>query len=125
VSVVAIAACSSDSGSTDELCQALGENPGFASVFEGFDPTDATAALEQLRTARVELGELKDVAPDEVGDDLQVEIDYVQGLIDALEALEPDADASEVALTVQSVTDVHPDVRDAAATLEQFAKDEC
>lgn len=60
-----------------------------------------------------------------MSDDLQVEIDYVQALIDALEALEPDADSSEVALTVQSVTDVHPDVRDAAATLERFAKDEC
>jgi hypothetical protein len=94
-------------------------------VFEGFDPTDATVALEQLRTARVELGELKDVAPDEVTDDLQVEIDYVQALIEALEALDTDADATEVALTVQAVTDVHPDVPAASETLARFVADEC
>jgi hypothetical protein len=124
LSVVALVACTSASGSTKELCQALREGPGLASVFQGFDPTDATSALEQLRTARVALGDLKDAAPGEVRDDLQVEIVYVQALIDALEPLEDD-DATRVALTIQAVTDAHPDVPTAAATLESFEAERC
>ena len=62
---------------------------GVATTFQGFDPSDPEAALDQLRTARVTLGDLHDEAPDEVRDDLQVEIDYVQALIDALEQVEP------------------------------------
>ena len=125
LSVAALVACSSDSGSTKELCQALNDGPGFSNVFQGFDPTNATAALEQLRTARVGLGDLKDAAPGEVRDDLQVEIDYVQALIVALEPLERDADATEVALTIQSVADTHPDVAAAARTLQTFATERC
>ena len=117
--------CTDDGGSADELCQALSEGQGFASVFQDFDPTDAPAALVQLRTARVELGELKDVAPGDADDDLEVEIDYVQALIDALEPLGAAADAAQVAATIQSVTDAHPEVGPAAARLEAFATQEC
>jgi len=94
-------------------------------VFEGFDPTDAATALEQLRTARVELGTLKDAAPGEVRDDLEVEIGYVQALIDELEPLQDGVDALQVAASVQAVTDAHPDVAAAAATLEAFSTDRC
>ena len=70
------------------------------------------------------LGELLDEAPDEVEDELQVEIDYVQDLIDALEAVEP-RDATAAALEVQAVTEAHPDVDEAATTLAAFAEREC
>ncbi len=92
--------------------------------FQNFDPTDPEAALEQLRPARVELGELIDAAPDEVRDDLQVEIDYLQALIDALEDVTP-GDANASALAVRAVTDAHPDVEEAAAALTAFAEREC
>ena len=93
-------------------------------TFQGFDPTDPEAALDQLRAARVELGDLLDAAPDEVRDDLQVEIDYVQALIDALEEVAP-GDATESALQIQAVTDAHPDVDEASANLAAFAEEEC
>ncbi|MEQ1785959.1 MAG: hypothetical protein ABL966_02815 [Acidimicrobiales bacterium] len=117
-------ACSDDGGSAESLCRAVAEGDGLTNTFQDFDPSDPETALDQLRTARVALGDLLDDAPDEVRDDLQVEIDYVQALIDALEPVDP-GDATEAALQVQSVTDAHPDVDDAATNLAAFAAREC
>jgi hypothetical protein len=123
VLVAIAAACREDDGSAEELCEAVAE-ADVTGVLQGFDPTDPEAALAQLRDVRVTLGELHDAAPDEVRDDLQVEIDYVQALIDALEGVEP-GDATASALEVQAVTDAHPDVDDAAENLALFAEEEC
>ena len=122
--VLALVACSKDDGSADELCAAVAKSDGITSTFQGFDPTDPEAALDQLRQARVALGDLLDVAPEEVRDDLQVEIDYVQALIDALEDV-PAGDDSESALQIQAVTDAHPDVPEASANLAKFSEEEC
>jgi hypothetical protein len=102
----------------------VAEDDTLTTTFQDFDPSDPEAALEQLRAARVALGELHDDAPDEVRDELQIEIDYVQALIDALETVEP-GDATEAARQVQAVTGAHPDVEEAAATLAAFADREC
>lgn len=122
--LLAAAACSDDEGSAESLCRAVAERGDVATTFLGFDPSDPEAALEQLRGARVTLGELHDAAPDEVRDDLQVEIDYVQALIDALEHVEP-GDATDAALQVQAVTEAHPEVDAAAAELAAFSAREC
>ena len=122
--VLGLVACTDDEGSADELCTAVAESDAITSTFQGFDPTDPEAALEQLRAARVELGDLLDVAPEEVQDDLQVEIDYVQALIDALEEV-PAGDGTESALQIQAVTDAHPEVAEASANLAAFADEEC
>lgn len=124
VALLLVAACSDDEGSAASLCRALAERADAAATFQGFDPSDPEAALEQLRAARVTLGELHDEAPAEVRDDLQVEIDYVQALIDALEQVPP-GDATEAALQVQAVTAAHPDVDEAAAELAAFSAREC
>jgi len=121
---LALVACTEDAGSAEELCEAVADTGDLAATFRGFDPTDPEAALDQLRSARVALGDLLDVAPDEVRDDLQVEIDYVQALIDALEDVPP-GDATESALQVQAVTDAHPGVDEASANLAAFADEEC
>ena len=113
-----------DEGSAAALCEELANTEGIASTFQGFDPTDPEVALDQLRTARVTLGNLLDDAPDEVRDDLQVEIDYVQALVDALEDVAP-GDAGESALRIQAVTEVHEGVDEAAATLAAYADEEC
>jgi len=124
LAVSVLAACNDDGGSADALCAAVAEGDGLSTAFQGFDPTDPEAALEQLRPARVALGDLLDEAPDGMRDDLQVEIDYVQALIDVLEPLEP-GDAAQTALQVQAVTDAHPSVAEASATLEAFAERQC
>ena len=65
-----------------------------------------------------------DEAPDEVRDVLQVEIDYLDALIDALEQVEP-GDEAEAALQVQAGTAAHPDVDEAAAELAAYTAGEC
>ena len=120
---LSLLACAKEEGSAEELCTAVASSD-VTSVFRGFDPTDPQGSLEKLRTARVELGDLHDAAPDEVRDDLQTEIDYVQALIDTLEQVEQ-GDATEAALQIQAVTDAHPGVDDASANLAVFAEEEC
>lgn len=124
VGAVALAACGGDEGSAEELCAAIRELPSVTSTFSGFDPTDVDAALEQLREARVVLGELRDAAPAEVRDDVTVEIDYVQALVEGLEGVDGQ-DAEETVAVVQRITDEHPDVQDASAELAAFAEESC
>lgn len=124
MAVTLVAACSDDGGSAEELCRALRDDPSITNAFEGFDPTDVPRALDQLRQARVTLGELRDAAPSEVRDELTVEIDYVQAMIDGLSDVE-DGDAADAVIVVQQVTIDHPDVADAAAELSAYAEASC
>jgi len=120
----ALVACSGDDGSAEELCTAVRSEPSLTSAFSGFDPTDTERALDQLRGARVTLGELRDTAPAEVRGDLTVEIDYVQALVEGLEGVDG-RDTSETVAVVQRITDDHPGVRQAAANLAAFAEESC
>ncbi len=124
VCAVALAACGGDEGSAEELCAAVRGEPGLTSTFTGFDPTDTEAALEQLRAARVVLGDLRDAAPAEVRDDLTIEIDYVQALVEGLEGVDG-RDSEETVALVQRITDEHPDVAGAQAQLAAFAEESC
>lgn len=120
----ALAACRSDKGSIEELCTAVRADRSTVAVFSGFDPSNTERALEQLRAARVTLGELRDVAPDEVRDDLDVEIAYVQALVDGLAGLEG-ADPAQAVEVVRQVTEDHPEVADAAGELASFSEEHC
>lgn len=122
--VTALAACAGDEGSIDELCTAVRADRSTWEVFSGFDPTNTERALEQLRAARVTLGGLRDVAPDEVRDDLAVEIAYVQALLEGLDELEG-ADPAQAVEVVRQVTEHHPDVADAASSLAVFSEEQC
>lgn len=122
--LVVATACSDDSGSAAGLCAAVGDGSGFATTFEGFDPTDPDRALEQLRAARVSLGALQDVAPGEVRDDLSVQIDYVQALIDALEQADP-TNPGEAVREVQDATEAHPEVQAATDRLAKWQAENC
>lgn len=120
----AIAAGCGIGGSTEEFCKAFAGINSPTTRFEGFDPTDAETALERLRPARIDLGKLLEAAPEEVRGDVKAEIDFVQALIDALEAVDP-GDPRRAAAEVQRVTDAHPGVETAAAALATFAEREC
>ncbi|HEX4866469.1 MAG TPA: hypothetical protein VFV32_02460 [Acidimicrobiales bacterium] len=124
VAVALTASCSDDEGSVEALCSALRKDPSIATTFDGFDPTDVETALDQLRSARVKLGELRDAAPAEVKGDLSVEIDYVQALADALDGM-AGRDAADIVATVQQVTADHADVDEAAANLAAFEESSC
>lgn len=120
----AIGSCGGAEGSTEELCEIVRTDRTISTVFAGFDPTDTERSLEQLRAARVTLGELRAAAPDEVRDDLDVEIDYVQALVDGLEGVEG-GDAGMAVEVVRGVTAEHPGVADAAAALAAYSAKRC
>lgn len=122
--ILALVACGGGGGSVKELCTAVRADRSTAAVFSGFDPSDQTRALQQLREARVTLGELRDAAPNDQRHDIDVEIAYVQALVDGLAALtEPDP-AKSVEI-VRQVTAEHPDVARSAAALEAFSHEHC
>ena len=120
----ALVACGGSKGSAEELCAAVRADRSTAAVFEGFDPTDTVKALDQLRAARVTLGELRAAAPDEVRDALDIEIAYVQALVDTLDPMQ-DAEPAQVVEAVRQVTAEHPRVTAAAAELAAFSEEHC
>ncbi len=121
-----LAACSEDSsGSAAELCGAVGDRQSFASTFEGFDPSDPPGAIATLREARVELGDLRDAAPGEVRDDLDVQIDGIQSLLDALEDLGPQASAANAVAAVRGLSDELSGVDKATAALDRWYSEQC
>jgi hypothetical protein len=119
-------ACSDDgSGSAEELCAVLDGGRSFGTLFEGgLDPTDTERSLEQLRVAHVDLEQLRDAAPSEVRDDLEVELDYVESLIEVLETVDPDDPAAVVA-AVNALADQRGAVEAAAIELRAFQTDNC
>jgi hypothetical protein len=120
-----VAACSDEeAGSAEELCATLGDGRQLGTTLEGFDPTDTDTALEQLRDARLTLGQLRTAAPGVVRGDLSVEIDYVQALIEALEEVGPNDPTAAVA-AVRRATEDHPDVQQAADRLEAWSETSC
>ena len=121
----ALASCTSDEGNTEAFCNTLADGQQYPSVFEGFNPTDANNALERLRIARGDLGELEIEVPREIREDLQVEIDYVEALIDGIAALGVGADPDDLTATFQAVTTDHPKVPAAAAALAKFTTTDC
>jgi hypothetical protein len=98
--VVALAGACTDDGGTERSVAALcaaSSGSDLTEVFDGFDPTDTERALDQLRDARLLLGELHAVAPDEPRDALSAEIAYLDALIDALETAPADDPTAAVA----------------------------
>jgi hypothetical protein len=124
LAAVVLVACGGGGGSTEKLCKAVRSDHSIAAVFAGFDPTNTERALEQLRSARVTLGELRDAAPDEVRDDIDLEIDYVQALVDGIDGIDS-GDSAQAVEVVRQVTADHPDVADAAAALSTWSGKNC
>lgn len=127
VTGVTLAGCSDDdSGSTEAFCTTVREDTTVGTVFAGgFDPTDVTRALEQLGAARITLGALRDAAPGEVRDDITTELEYVDALVDTLEAADERQPEAIVAAVQQVTTERADEVTAAAEALATFAREEC
>lgn len=120
-----VGSCSTgEQGSAAKLCAAVRADPSASTLFANFDPSDAPHALEQLRAARVTLGALRRSAPDAMRSELDIEIAYVQDLIDGLSA-DKALDATRAAGIVRQVTAKHPDVSKASAALASYSKEHC
>jgi hypothetical protein len=113
-----------DDGSPEAFCALLADRGRYASVVEGFDPSDVTRSLDQLALARTHLQELWDAAPSEIRDDLAVQVDAVERMIEALETV--DADDSVAAVeALRGVQDELGDVPQSAGNLERWSARNC
>jgi hypothetical protein len=125
VAVTGLGACGDDDdGAVEAFCASVADREALAAVVDGFDYSDRDRALDQMRTARVELGELREDAPGEIRSDLDVQVDATETLIEALEG----APAGDPAATVEAVRAVQPDlaeVEEAGARLEAWTREHC
>ena len=121
-----IVACSDDDGggSADGVCGVLYASPELAQIAEGFDPTDVPRALSQLEAMEVQLELIKDEFPDNVGDSLDEELDYVRKLVAALGAIDPN-DAAAAADAVNGLADEAAEAGLAAGELQRYVDETC
>jgi hypothetical protein len=125
LAATSLTGCGDDDGDAAEtFCPLVADRAGLAAMTENFDPSDRDRALEQLRAIRVELGELRAAAPSEIRGDLDTQIDAVQGLIDALDAVPPGdpAAAVEAVRAAQADMDGLPE---ATSNLEAWTAENC
>ena len=113
------------SGSAEELCARRRRGRRRPPAFQGFDPTDPEAALDQLRAARVDARRpARRRARGGPRRPRRWRSTTCRRSSTRSRSVEP-GDATESALQIQAVTDAHPDVDEAAANLAAFADEEC
>jgi hypothetical protein len=126
LAVVLAGACSEEeSGSPDQLCALVGDGRAFTGLFEqGFDPTDTERALAQLQAAAVDLAELREAAPSEVRDAIDDEVAYVDALLEVVEDVDPD-DPAAVVDAVNALDGERDAAEVAALELQAFQTEHC
>lgn len=92
MSALVLAGCGDDGDSATAFCTAATDVESFAAVFESFDPDDHDAALDAFREARSIEIELRRHAPDAVRADLDLLVQFLDDVVEGLEAADPDAD---------------------------------
>lgn len=86
-----LAACSGDDDDPQAaFCDAASDTESFEAIFEDFDPADVPSALEAFRTARDTEIALRRDAPEAVRADIDLLVQFLDDLVDGLEAIEPD-----------------------------------
>jgi hypothetical protein len=111
-------------GSVEELCALVQDRSRFQRIVDDFDPSDVVRALDQLRTAQLELETLVDAAPSEVRSDLQLQADAVETMIDALESVDPN-DTVAAAEALNAARAQLDDVPAATMRLEAWTREHC
>lgn len=118
-------ACSSTKGgSAAALCQ-LVTSRSFTDVFQkGLDPTDTSRALAQVKAASVDLGQLRDAAPNEVRGAVADEIAYMDAVTKVLEKAKPD-DPGAVVAAVNGLTAQREAAQTASVKLTSYQGAHC
>jgi hypothetical protein len=111
-------------GSVEEFCALVQDRSRFQRIVDDFDPSDVVRALDQLRTAQLELETLVDAAPSEVRSDLQLQADAVETMIDALESVDPN-DTVAAAEALNAARAQLDDVPAATMRLEAWTREHC
>lgn len=86
------AACSDNGGDVATFCTAATDTARFEDVFDELDPTDIDAAIATFEQARNAQIELRTDAPGEVRQDIDVQVNFLDELIEGLQAADPASD---------------------------------
>jgi hypothetical protein len=96
--LVGIGSCTHEKGgSTQELCSVVSAGSFGALFQQGFDPTNTTQALAQLKAASADLAQLRSAAPTELRGAIEDEVAYVDAATKVLQTVSPDDEAAVVA----------------------------
>lgn len=121
---LALGACGDDGGGQESFCARSAEVSEFADTFgAGFDPLDVDAALEAFTEARDEEQALRDAAPEVIRADFDVLIDYLDQLIEGLEAVDPDS--TERPPIYDELRSRSDEVAAASGRIEQYVRTNC
>lgn len=122
IAFAAVAACSGDSGSAEELCARVDDDSQFERVLgDGLQLDDPDRAKEQLAGIDTQLRELRDSAPDELKDDLGVLIEAIGAISDAVDEGSDDA----LAAAQRELDEKRSEIESANAELETFRQTTC
>jgi hypothetical protein len=111
-------------GSVEEFCALVQDRSRFQRIVDDFDPSDVVRALDQLRTAHLELETLVGAAPSEVRSDLQLQADAVEAMIHALESVDP-TDTVAAAEALNAALAEIDEVPAATMRLEAWTREHC
>lgn len=122
--VGSVAACSDDGADPEAFCARSLDASRFAETFsEGFDPADVDGALAAFREARGEEQALRDLAPEAIRSDIDVLIDYLDQLIEGLEAEDPDS--NERPAVYDELRSRRDEVAAASGRIDQYVTANC
>jgi hypothetical protein len=111
-------------GSPEEFCPLVQDRSRFQRIVDDFDPSDVVRALDQLRTAQLELETLVAAAPSEVRSDLELQEEAVETMIAALESVDP-TDTVAAAEALNAARAELDEVPAATMRLEAWTREHC
>ena len=113
-----------DGGAPETFCALVADRARFEQIVDGFDPSDVTRSLDQLRVARSELEPLLEAAPSDVRADLQVQADALDTLVAALETADPGDPTAAIEALRRAEAELD-DVLGATMRLEAWTREHC
>jgi hypothetical protein len=129
LSAFALAACGGDDGgdgggegSVEAFCDKVDEVRAAADPFEGLEPNDTEGAVDALASARDQLQEVVDVAPDEIQDDAEQMASAFSELVSAAEGAEKPEDLAAV---FQEFEQAGEELEGATQRLEEYTNENC
>lgn len=119
-----LTACSDDGADPEAFCARSLDTSHFAGIFDDeFDPENVTEALAAFGEARDEEQALRDLAPEAVRSDIDVLIDYLDQLIEGLEAVDPDS--AERPAVYDELRGRQDEINAASARIDQYVSANC
>ncbi|MEO6630003.1 MAG: hypothetical protein ABIP03_15715 [Aquihabitans sp.] len=120
---VGVGACSKDQGSQAAFCRQIRTVPPLASVISGYANEDPTELQSRLGAARLAYTQLGEAAPKEIADDVEISLDLVEAVIDAVATKGDDPEA--VAAQIRRVVKADTGASAASTRVADYAEKNC